>query len=221
MKRFFCCLSLAVLAFTGISVSAKTPDLLGGEMINKEYNVSDFTMLTLSVPADVVYEAGRTFLSVEGPEKIVNSLDVKVSNGRLTITTRNKLRNVRKLSVIASSARLDAIDINGACDFTSERGFESKDLKININGAGDVEIDNIYAESISATLNGAGDIELDDIDCAGNLSIRINGAGSADVSGRAGSADFKINGAGSIDAEDLSCNRVNPSINGVGSIKTN
>jgi hypothetical protein len=48
----------------------------------------------------------------------------------------------------------------------------------------------------------------------------MNGAGDVNVGGRVDSARLTINGAGDIDATQLEAASIRPSVNGIGSIRT-
>jgi len=208
-----------ILSFILIFVAAASTAL--AQDANKTYNVTDFTKLSVCVPASVEYETGKPTLSIFGTERAINNIIVKCDDGKLVITSDKKWNtNLAKVDIIITSSSLSDVDLNGAVDFETEKGFECKNFSVKINGAGSFDADNIIADSFSSKLNGAGKIDVDSIECQGKLSCTINGAGNAEFSGIANYANLKINGAGSIDAKDLDCKNYNTAVNGVGKIQT-
>ena len=74
------------------------------------------------------------------------------------------------------------------------------------------------AADVRLLINGAGDIDIDKLDCK-SLDIQIIGAGSCDVSGKAKDAKVLISGAGDIDLSELKAESFDSDIKGMGSIK--
>lgn len=218
MKRFLSIAAaiISTLAFASVA-NARTA---GDEYVTRNFPVEDFTGLSISIPADIVYESGKPFLSISGPEKSISVLEVDCTDGKLTISSNRKIRNLKKISVIISSDHLKNLQLNGAAEFECEHGFRTDNFSVTLNGACSLEMESIRAVDMDVTLNGAGDIDFEKLNCSGRLKICVNGAGSADLSGSAYFADFKINGAGSIDAKKMDINKMSSSINGVGSIST-
>lgn len=212
--------TVSVFLLSGLFCFSAKADNSGSDQVTCDYQVGEFTSFEVNVPADIVYESGRPFLSIAGQEKALSYIEVKSENGQLVVKSKKKFKNFRKLSIIASSDCLEHIRLNGAAEFECERGFDTESLTVQLNGACELDLDNISADKMDFTLNGAGEIDLEHLNCLERINVVVNGAGSAKLSGTAGSADLKINGAGSVDAKELNCKNVSSSVNGVGSIKT-
>ena len=60
-------------------------------------------------------------------------------------------------------------------DFDAPEGISAEDFSLDINGAGDVEIDGLKASGARITINGAGDCDIENLDCK-TLKVGINGA---------------------------------------------
>ena len=67
-------------------------------------------------------------------------------------------------------------------------------------------------------MNGAGDVDAAGLDCE-RITVAVNGAGDANVAGRAASANLSISGAGDIDASRLACPEIQSKVHGLGRIK--
>lgn len=210
-----------------------------GNLTVKNYDIQEFSTLKVSLPCDIKYTQGENSLSISASANIIDIINVDCSDNVLSISSSETLRRPGKITVYLSSENLTAINIKGAADFSSEGSITSdKDFTIEVNGAGDIDINHLKAANIDILVNGAGDIDLDVIE-TGTLAMEINGAGDADIKnlncttvtaelngagdceikGKADNANISVSGAGSIDVRNLACTNKNTSVRGVGSIK--
>ena len=72
-----------------------------------------------------------------------------------------------------------------------------------MNGAGDLDFDQIACESMSVQVNGAGDAKLTSLNIRKTLKVEVNGAGDVDITGRTQDVSLDVNGVGDIDASGL------------------
>ena len=108
-----------------------------------------------------------------------------------------------KLLTVAGGAELDArlpevkhftLRVDGALD--GDIVFGALDtLDAEINGAGSLELDGSCGQAL-ITVNGAADIDADDLHCT-DAAITINGAGSCEIY-VSGTFDAEVNGVGAI-----------------------
>jgi len=186
--------------------------------ITREDVTGDFHSITSNLPAEIIYTPGDCGVTLYGPDNVLDLITVTNENGRLNIKVSNqRIRNLKKLVVNVSSPVLEELTINGASDFKAPQGVTALDFKLTVNGAGDIEIKGLKADSVKCSVNGAGDADIHSLDCE-QLNLSINGAGDATLSGKAVSADLSISGAGNIDAKDLDCNDIKTRVRGIGSI---
>ena len=140
-------------------------------------------------------------------------------NGTLVIKSDGTtFRNIKTFKVNVSSPVLEKADFNGAVDFSAPKGITALDFALQINGAGDIDIQGLAADKASVTVNGAGDARITGIDCE-TLSVGINGAGDATVAGRATKASLQVSGAGDIDAKALECSDIESKVRGIGRVE--
>ena len=192
-----------------------------GPVITKAFDFSDFEAITVNGGADIELFQGDKFeVSVKANEEVFSHLDYEVSGHTLIIKTKDNVGiRAEEYDITITLPLLTGITVNGATDLDLKNGYASdKDLEIQINGAGDLEMTGIAVPSLVVELNGAGDIEINDLNVE-TLSVNISGAGDIDLSGKAASATFTVAGAGDIDARNLDCNDVTTHKSGIASIK--
>lgn len=211
---------------------------------------SDFTAIESSVPVDIVFTQGSGFkMTARLPQKFYDLLETSVSGGTLTLTLPGRnycfdddLFKKEKPTIYITNSSLSGVTISGSGDvkingtLKADNGFNftvsgsgdleankivsPKDVKIQVSGAGDCEIDALEASNFSAMISGAGDLECKNAKLS-NCEIRITGAGDADIEGTSKTVDFFVSGAGSIDAKKLKATRGSAHVSGVGSISCN
>lgn len=188
-------------------------------IITRNDVTGEFHALSCNLPGDVIYTPGECTLTISGPDNILDHIRVNNENGSLSITSDgSRFRNLKNLKISVSSPVMEDMVFNGAVDFKAPEGITALDFALTVNGAGDVDIASLKADSANVQINGAGDATLNGLDCE-NLSVAIAGAGDAILNGRASQADLSISGAGDIDARNLRCEQIQSKVRGVGSIK--
>ena len=218
----------AVLLITGctfISVKGgksndKIFDRGNGVIVEKTFDIADFSKIELNVPADVEYEvAENASMSVKIDENLLELLEVTSEGGTLTISSTSKhIKRHHKLAITLTSSALSSIICNGAVDFECNNGISAEDFSVQINGAGDIDIDGLKVTNASFQINGAADLDIENLD-AGSVSVEMNGAGDTDLSGKAGTVRVAIHGAGDVDLSNLEYENLVKEIQGVGQVK--
>ena len=187
--------------------------------ITRDNVTGEFHSLTCNIPGDVQYVPGDCSVSLYGADNILKHVTVSNENGTLVIKSDGtNFRNIKTFKVNVSSPVLEKADFNGAVDFSAPKGITALDFALQINGAGDIDIQGLAADKASVTVNGAGDARITGIDCE-TLSVDINGAGDATVAGRATKASLQVSGAGDIDAGALDCNEIESKVRGIGRVE--
>mgnify|MGYP003319157869 CR=1 FL=1 len=209
-----------VLALSG-SVSAGAEEKA---LADRTVKVEQFSKINLGGTFDVEYEMtdGDAYVVVYAPEKALDKLDVRVKNGELSINVDKGLIRVNlnmKVKVKAYSRTLNEVVLSGACDFECEKGIDTDTFKAQVNGTGELKVNNLDAEDAKLVIAGAGSIEADDIDVE-NLEVKISGAGDAEVEGDARNAKIIVSGVGSADIHKLNVlGNLETKMSGIGSIK--
>ena len=189
--------------------------------VDRKIDVARFDEIVSKGNFNIIYTVGDPAVTVHASDNVVDHIIVSVKDACLEIRSDGtRFLSIGDVEVYVSSRSLNTVKINGSGDFEAEHGMCGENVSLNINGAGDIDIDGLLAENVEVTVNGAGDIDIDKLECK-ELSVTINGAGDADISGKSESADLKINGAGGIDIKELVCPKVYSSVKGIGEISRN
>lgn len=179
------------------------------------FDAVDFGM----VACKVEYLPGDNSLEVKTHENLFRILNFEVDDtGVLKLTQDNyNVRNLDTMVIRVHAPSLRSVNIGGAAQFSAMEGIEAETFKLNLGGAGNVEIKGLDAASVDVNLSGAAKIRLDGLDSQ-ELSITINGAGDGVISGRTDHADARIRGAGKIDLKGLEVDELTTSVSGAGRI---
>ena len=193
-----------------------------GPVVLEEIEVTGFDQIVINGSADLKYvqTPGEWGVEVEANQEVFQYLDFHVEDSVLYLETMDHVQiKAEEFNIFIGSPSLKNIVVNGAADASVISIEQEDNLNIAVNGAGDIELQNITVPTLSCEVNGAGDIEATGLK-VGHLSININGAGDAELSGRADSATFSVSGAGDIDARGLECPKVEKNKAGLARIRT-
>jgi len=170
--------------------------------ISQERQVGDFTGIHQSTSADVFITSGNeNTIEVKADQHVIDKLTTKVENGILLIGTEGNFRNVRTLEVYITMKRLDYIKNSGSGDISCRGNMPGNDVKISINGSGDMEAD-LEAKNMEISISGSGDVELSGV--RGNFSLSVSGSGDVEAEALQlenckvsiqGSGDVRLKGA--------------------------
>ena len=179
-----------------------------GPTVTKSFELKDFDAICVNGNADVTFTQAEGWeVTVRTQENVFDELDYKVEGGVLMIQAKDH-RTIRAevYEVTVKAPDMKSIVVNGAGDIDIPAGLRTEgNLKIEVNGAGDLSFKGIVCKDLDIQANGASDIDAVDIDVK-TLKVIINGAGDVDVSGKTGDATLEVNGAGDIDASGLKIN---------------
>ena len=177
-----------------------------GPVVSKTFeDLKDFDKIEINGHADVNFTQSSVYeVTLRTQENVLDYLDYKVVGTTLVIETKDH-RSIRaeEYDLVIQAPALKSIEVNGAADFDIESGLVSEDdLRIEVNGAGDLTFNSVRCNDLVVEVNGAADVELDGIEVR-KLKVEVNGAGDAEIDGYAAEASFSVNGAGGIDARGL------------------
>lgn len=176
-----------------------------GPVISKSYDLKDFDKIVINGHSDAVFTQGDAWeVTLNTQENIFEYVDFRVEGTTLILEMKDH-QNVRaeKFDVTIQAPALKGLEVNGAADFDIPAGLRCDgDLKIEVNGAGDLSFNGVRCGALDIEANGASDIDATNIDVK-SLKIEINGAGDVNVTGKADEANLSVNGAGDIDASGL------------------
>ncbi|MCK5104758.1 MAG: DUF2807 domain-containing protein [Cyclobacteriaceae bacterium] len=169
------------------------------DKIEKTYNIEDFTKIYLKGPYEVhLRQTSKCGLTIVAKDEYFEKLDVSSSGGELQIELEGKnYKKTRAIELYINFKNLEKIDIEGAVDLQCENQIKTDNLKLEFDGAGNVEL-NINTNKIIANISGVGNFEIE---------------GETDYH----KVDFS--GIGNYDAQDLHSKYTIVESNGIGSVK--
>lgn len=173
--------------------------VLADEKIEKTFEVDDFTRIYLRGPYEVhLRQSSTCALTILAKESYMERLEVSSDGGELTIELDGKnFKKTKAIEVYINFKDLEKLEIEGAADLTCENRIKTNNLKIEFEGAGNVEL-NVETDKIISEIAGVGNFEIE------------------------GETDYhkvEFDGIGSYDARDLKSKYTIVESNGIGSVR--
>ena len=193
----------ATLAFFCVTtVCAKDGDV----RVSQTRKVDVFHAIDITAVGEIIFtQADKYSLRIEGKEKNVNRTTTSVSdNGTLHIgfTGKSKRGNNNGVTIHLSAPSLDGIEFRGVGSFRCEGVLKlDGDLNIDIDGVGEVVIDDLACRNLDIDLDGVGDADIT-VDCD-YVDASMHGVGSVTLRGNARSANLSRGGIGDLDTKGL------------------
>lgn len=202
MRKDFTLAIALVLIAVAVSYGLAGWDCIkgSGNVITETRQIGEFERLKLSGGYDLILTQGTSpELRIEAEDNIQKHIEATAEGGELRISMKDKICRSKQIKVYLTAVNLKSIDCSGAVDITSTNKITSDVLKIDISGAGEVEMD-IEADELISSISGAGEMDLD---------------------GTAKSHKIKISGAGDVDAVDLVVNKYDIHLSGASDCRIN
>jgi hypothetical protein len=169
-----------------------------GDLTEERYDLRDFDSLRIRGPWTVTLTQGEAYsVEVRFPANYRDRIEVYTQRDDLIVEVEPfTISGITKLSIEVTMPYLEDIRVMGAVDMGFS-GFESEEVEITIDGAGDVTgIDNVI-EELSVTVDGAVNVDLKKSTCK-NADVVLNGAGNVDLTMAGGVLSGRIDGLGVI-----------------------
>ena len=169
-----------------------------GELVSKSFDFKDFDQIVINGHADVDFTQGSVYeVTVRTQKNVLEWLDYKVEGTTLVIETKNRVEiRANTYDIVIQAPELKKLTVNGATDFNIKGLRMDGDLDVQVNGAGDLDFDNVTCDSFSVEVNGAADANLTSIDIRKNLKVQVNGAGDIDATGLKVAGEVKKHASG-------------------------
>lgn len=201
-----------------------------GNTETESRTINSFTKLELNFDAEVYISQGPTSLSITASDNLFQYIETDVQGSKLSLDIKGGRcidEDDNEVKIYVSSPSYTAIELYGSGDISNDTPLDLLDLEIDINGSGDVSLDDLsvddYEISISGSgevslsgdsadvgiieITGSGDVKVDDL-VTNDLTIDISGSGDADVNvvdqlkvDISGSGDVKYSGNPSVDVD--------------------
>lgn len=186
-----------------------------GIVKESERDISNVTEIELSGTAQVFLTQGDTEqLVVETDDNLISQIITKQDGNNLQIFEKNCV-HASVLNVYITVIDLDKIKVSGAGELICNTKFETSELILNVDGAGDINMI-LEVENLTTEISGSGDIILSGI--VQNNNVFIDGAGRLSAFNLiSSSTEAKVEGSG--DCEILVNNSLEAIISGSGDLK--
>ncbi len=187
-----------ILLLLLLIISASATITMADDAIEKKYTVKPFTELYLQGPYEIHLSQGETnSLTIVTTNNYFERLEVNSETGRLEIILEGKnLRNTKAIEVWIQVKRLERLEIEGAVDLECENQLITDNMKLEFDGAGDVELD-LKASKVISEISGVGEFTIEGE--TDYHKVSFDGIGSYDASGlRSKYTLVDSNGIGSV-----------------------
>ena len=187
-----------------------------GNVITETREVSGFTAVSLAgVGHLVIDQTGSESLSITADDNLLSAIETRVRNDTLIISLQENttFSNVTELTYHVTVQAIDRVELNGAGE-VEVLNLDGDEWQTTLSGGGNITISG-RVDSQTAELNGAGAYNAADLQSQ-EATVNQNGAGMAvvQVSER---LDVSINGLGSV--EYIGNPTVTEEINGLGKVR--
>jgi len=165
-----------------ISLIAFSCSLTAQDVVKQNRSVKEFSAIEVGGAFNVVLTQGNDHMvTVEADEDMINHVMTKVSGSTLVISLDDyKSYNKKKATVKVTFKELDAMEISGASNITSNGTINTGELVMEISGASNINLD-LKSSKVIAEVSGASNIVLNGT--AGEQVLEISGASNYKAEG--------------------------------------
>ena len=127
---------------------------------------------------------------------------VEVKDGKLYIETDSKKkRNQKGTKIYLTAPDLDELSFDGVGSFRCEKTLKVDDIRIDVDGVGSVEMEDLKCETLRLSVDGVGKTDVH-VTCR-DLRADLDGVGKVVLSGSADHARISKDGVGVCNTNNL------------------
>jgi hypothetical protein len=196
--------SFMLIAFMFVAIAnGSCSTLLSGNVEEETRSVSNFSGISLSVPANVQLTQGNAYsVVIEADKDILDRIETEVQNGVLRIKTRNNFSfgwGSSKINIKITMPSVNELSVSGSGKIIAANQISTSNLSVSISGSGNVSIDDLNVKSLSASISGSGSLKLSGKGSANDAKATVSGSGSIALNGiRFADANVNISGSGRV-----------------------
>ncbi len=188
-----------------------------GKVVAKDFDIEEFDSIELNLSSAILYIAQKESrgLRIEAEDNILERLKINVINKKLNISRSLRcLRYTEPVKIYASFPLLTSITVNGSAEVVGENKFVLDEMKININGSGEIIL-SLEVQKLETAVSGSGIIQLNGL--ANVHTFNVSGSGILEAySLITNKSDITISGPGK--AEVVAIEELNIKISGPGKV---
>ena len=190
-----------------------------GRVISQSREIHDITAIRVAYPVTVDIRQGPVeTLTLEGEDNVLAEIQTRVADHVLEIDNgqshKGIIRATRPVHIAITLKDLSQVDLDSAGEIDIQ-GLTADTLRANLDGAGTLNLASLRVGSLEADLSGVGSVHASGV--AKNLIVRVQGVGSFEGAGlHAQNASVTLDGLGSADVwvDD----QLRAIVNGLGSV---
>lgn len=216
ISLFILCILLTV-RFCSLAIFTGKSSVKGdGNIKRSEIKTGYFNKVNTSGSLDVFIRQGsEASVQIVADSNLLEYINAEVDDNTLIIKHTKRISLTRPAKIMITVPDLDLIRVNGASSINITDTFRTRDLTINIRGAGNA-YGFVESEYLKAAISGAGEMTL--LGRSVNSEMSVKGAGKINASSfYVDDLKVKIQGAG--DATVHAVNTLDASIYGTGKIE--
>lgn len=193
------------LAMTAVSESTdfeKEDTVKWGSVIDCDLDLPLFSAIDAKGVVRVVFvQDSVCSVRVHGNEKCLDEYKFVVKKGELNVEPKNFTGSVNKntaaVTLFVTAPNLTNVEFSGAGNLEMPGAMSLPgSLSIEIEGAGEMSIDDLTLTSLNVEISGAGKCELGKVTTTEDVEIEVNGAGDVKANVFCQDLSIEINGAG-------------------------
>ena len=174
-----------------------------GNVIDRDLDLPLFSAIDAKGAVRVVFaQDSICSVRVRGNEKCISDYEFVVRNDKLKVKPQNFSGSVNNrtpsITLFVTAPNLTDIGFAGAGKLEIPDATELPgSLNIELEGAGDISVNGLTAESLNLEISGAGKCDLSNVTTTGDIEIEVNGAADVNANVFCQNLDIELNGAGS------------------------
>ena len=211
---------LLAISFIVSSCVVKTNDE-PSEKSTVSLTPGSFNRIHLVGVENVTFSQGDTTTVVmTGDNKLIDTYDVDVEDGCLTIKSNKKvIIKKHSVEIFITSPDIEEVSIEGAGKFSLKDEIKTEKLDLYLGGAGALSVDKVECDDLKVKVDGTGKVDLDGI-TAKNVSISMSGVGNINAFFvNSGDVEAALDGVGSVTFEG-NVKSLKKNSSGIGNINT-
>ena len=161
-------------------------------------------------------------IEVYGNEKAIEAYTITVDEGELEVTLKDGTEKVNSntpaITVLITAPYLSEIIGSGASEVVCMNSVEQQEeLEVNISGVGKFSLGELKIKELDMTINGAGEVQMDELCCTEDVEFKLSGAANIDGKIECRKLKLKMSGAGN-GKLDIYCQQVRVSASGAANV---
>jgi Putative auto-transporter adhesin, head GIN domain len=203
MKQFKLTLTLGLVIIIGATSCNKSIQV-NGPSVSQFFPITDFTKVNLANDANVTYLADSQFsVEVQAQQGILDRMNLTKNGTELKIDYKSGFTNLfhGPINVILKAPSFNGAKVSGSGDIKVPSFFKSTTLGLDVSGSGDILIEDMETNDVSADVTGSGGIDF--------------------IKGKTNTSSSMVSGSGFINMQEILSTSANATVTGSGRIKLN